>query len=116
MLIVIPKEKPTSWNKMYQGQHWIFRQQEAIRVHGLVSAYTHSITEKFTSPVAITITAYFDKYPIDPDNLNSKLYIDGLKSHVIIDDNYKYVDSVTTKTRIDKLNPRTEIAIEVLDK
>ncbi len=51
----------------------------------------------YEKKVNITVIAYL-KRPIDPDNVSSKLIIDGLKLFgVIKDDTIKEVESVTTK-------------------
>ena len=109
MKIILPDEKVISWNILYAGRHWSTRQQEAKRVHALVK-YATLTKKRFKNPVAITITAY-TKYPIDADNIMAKFYIDGLKEKVIEDDNPKMVESVTTKSRVDKNNIRVEIEI-----
>ena len=69
----------------------------------------------YSHPVAITITAYFKGRQLDPDNIASKFYIDGLKGWLITDDTPKYVDSVTTRSRVDKLNPRIEIELKEIE-
>lgn len=111
MKIILPNERPMSWNIFYSGKHWRTRHEEALRVHGLVKYSTLNKT-RLKRPCNITITAYFDKSPLDADNINCKLYIDGLKEKVIVDDNPKWVDSITAKSRVDKDNPRVEILIE----
>lgn len=114
MIIILLKERPVSWNTFYAGRHWIVRKQEALRVHLLLKAHTLRVTEKFKGRVSIVMTVYFKDHPIDPDNIVSKLYIDGLKDRVIVDDTYEWVDSVTTRVRVDKENPRVEIEVSEL--
>lgn len=113
MKIILKDEQVVSLNTFYSGKHWSTRQQEAKRVHALVK-YATLTYKRFTKPVAITITAY-TKYPIDPDNINGKMYIDGLKERVIPDDNPKWIDSVTFKSRCDRNNVRVEIDILTTD-
>jgi len=64
-----------------------------------------------TGVVDIEVWAWFDKYPLDADNICAKLYVDGLKGLLIEDDSYKYVNSVRTVTRIDRERPRMLIQI-----
>lgn len=112
MKIILLKERPMSWNKMYAGLHWTKRRAEAERIHWLVLSQTASGLLRYKTKVNIVITAFFDKMPLDPDNIPSKFYIDGLRLMVLQDDTHKWIDSVTTKSRIDKKNPRLEIDIE----
>ncbi len=111
--IVLKDERPLSLNKFWAGVHWSKRKEYADRVHLLVRA---AIDPKeisiFTEPVNITITAYFDKRPLDCSNVLGKPYEDALIGWVIENDSPKYVSSFTTKSRIDKENPRLEILIE----
>jgi len=102
----LPGERPVSWNQFYAGggKARYKRAVEASRVHELVY---YSMLEKlgceidpFPVPVGITITAYFDKRPMDADNVVAKVYIDGLvHAGLLVDDNPTYVDSVTTRSR-----------------
>jgi hypothetical protein len=125
MIITIKNEKPMSWNELYSGKHWSNRADEAKRVHELVRYSPCVISEDqfvagtqdhlYSHPVAITITAYFKGRQLDPDNIASKFYIDGLKGWLITDDTPKYVDSVTTRSRVDKLNPRIEIELKEIE-
>lgn len=110
MKIILEDEKPMSWNNFYAGKHWTFREDEARRVHTLVHLQTLQY-KRFTKPVDIIITVYGDRKLLDCDNIPAKLYIDGLKSKVIIDDTPKWVDSVTTRSRVDKTRPRVTIEI-----
>ena len=110
--IILKGEKPMSWNQLYSGSHWTVRSQEAKRVHALVR-YSLSPKPKgvYTGRVGIVVKAYFDKRPYDSDNIATKIYIDGLKGNVIIDDTPKYVESVTSMSLVDKENPRVEIEV-----
>lgn len=111
MKIILPKERPMSWNKMYSGMHWTKRREEAERVHWLILSKTTTGILRFKNKVSITISVFFDRKPLDPDNITSKFYIDGLRFMILKDDTYEWIDSVTTKSRIDKINPRVEIDI-----
>lgn len=118
MKIILQKERPISWNKYYSGMHWSERNDEALRVHDLVtlSAYEQlkakGKMKVFKVPVNITVTVYFDKSLQDADNIASKLYIDGLKYLLLTDDSPDWVRSVTTVSKKDGKNPRMEIEIE----
>lgn len=96
---------------MYGGLHWTVRKSEAERVHYLVLSKTSPNTVRFTSKVAVVVTVYFDKNPLDPDNIPAKLYIDGLKFRIIKDDDPHWVESVKTVSKIDPAYPRVEIEV-----
>jgi Holliday junction resolvase RusA-like endonuclease len=112
MKIVIPNERPPSWNDYYSGMHWANRVKAVNDIQWAVAAAVPEGTELCTKPVSITVTVYFDKRPLDSDNIPAKLYIDGLKGLVLMDDNLSCVRSVTTISRIDKEFPRVEIEIQ----
>ncbi len=119
MKIVMPNERPVSWNKIYESRHWIFRKNLASSVHRKVIRRLEEMgyrpldkTKMFTKPVEIDVTAYFKNRPLDADNIGAKLYIDALKFICIMDDGPKYVRAVTTRSRVDSLNPRVEIEIK----
>ncbi len=61
--------------------------------------------------VEVEVVGYFDKRPLDPDNVCSKIYLDALKGWLIEDDSPKFIDRVSTASRIDKANPRVEIIL-----
>ena len=67
--------------------------------------------QMFDVLVDITITAYFDKRPLDASNICAKLYEDAIKGWLIVDDSPKYVRSVRTVSEIDKQRPRVEIEV-----
>ena len=94
--------------------HWSQRSREKDRVHLAVRAALDPNEEMFEGRVHITVSAYFDdgRRFLDPDNLASKLYIDGLCGWLIKDDTSEYVASVTTMTAMDRDRPRVEITIE----
>lgn len=87
-------------------------------IHTLVQGYL--LKEKisiqkpkfFIGPVTIDIVAYFKENALDPDNIPAKIFIDGLKGFILHDDTWKDVSSVTTRSRMDKVNPRIEIVVE----
>lgn len=126
MKIVLENERPISWNKFYGGMHWSVRQAEAQRVHLKVmwelQCMAHLPSDMmlykmdcspflFSKRVDIHITAYFKNRPQDPDNICSKLYIDGLIGNVIENDTRQFVRKVTVQSEIDRENPRVEIEI-----
>lgn len=110
-LIILDGERPISWNAFYAGAHWHQRKAEADRVHWLVRGHLDPDGPTYDSPVVITVTAYFDKSPMDASNICAKLYEDALKGFVLVDDSPDYVDSVITRSRTDKQRPRVEILI-----
>lgn len=109
--IVLPGERPTSWNKYYSGAHWSERRDEVNRVRQVVRAALTGNEEPYPFAVKIEITAYYDNHPLDCDNLAAKLYIDALKGWLLRDDTPQCVRSVTTASFVDKANPRVEIVI-----
>lgn len=115
MKIILDKERPMSWNKFYSGMFWRTRKTEADRVHRLVSFLTLG-QKPVEGLVDITFTAYFDKRPYDSDNLPAKLYIDGLRKHILRNDTNKFVRRVTAESKQDKHAPRVEIEIKVVTK
>jgi Holliday junction resolvase RusA-like endonuclease len=118
MKIILEGEKTISWNSLYAGRHWRYRAAEARRVHDVVRYAVleqHPGVEPFPEGqlVAIEVVVYFKtRRMLDADNICDKLIIDGLThAGIISDDSPKYVDSVTTKSRYDKKNPRVEISV-----
>ncbi len=117
MKFVLEGERPISWNKFYSGMHWAVRKDEADKVHWLMEveilnmAYDGYV-EVAQERVDIHITAYFDKRPLDPDNICAKLYVDGLVPNIIENDTRQYVRKVTVQSEIDRDNPRVEIELK----
>lgn len=118
MKIVLSKERPISWNKLYSGKFWQVRQVEALRIHSLLRFELNQLgirgkndNDLMQNRVDITVTAYFDKNAYDSDNIPAKFYIDGLKGLLYSDDSRKFIRNVTTRSEIDKLDPRVEIEI-----
>jgi len=107
--IVLHDERPVSWNKFYSGKHWRVRAREAERVHQLVRSAIDPGEDTFLLPVHIAITVYFDQRPYDACNIPAKLYIDGLKNWWLLDDDMRYVRSVTTIPKLDRDHPRVVI-------
>lgn len=122
MKIIIKDERPISWNSFYSGMHWRKRLKEAERVHELVLYATciddsgKSSTVCHMKPTfdsfSICLTAYFKSRPLDADNIPLKLYCDGLKGHILMDDNHKFISKASTISKVDKLNPRIEIELK----
>lgn len=79
-------------------------------------AKAHRPKMKFRGRVSITFTYYAPNKRIDPDNISSvarKFILDGLtKADVITDDSWKIISGLNDIYRIDKNNPRIEVAIE----
>ena len=110
--IVIPDERPISWNTLYGGKHWSWRSKEKNRVRLLVRAYLDVDTSPYNVPVDIEVTAFFKNRPLDSDNICAKLYIDALKGFLLAEDDRRYVRRVTTLAAVDKDNPRVVIHIQ----
>lgn len=117
MKIVLPKERPISWNKFYTGTHYIVRKTKAADIHDLIGYSLMEMGIKrngksfFEKRVDIRVTVFFDRSPFDSDNIPAKFYIDGLKGILLKEDNYERVRDVTTRSDIDEKNPRVEIEI-----
>lgn len=115
VVLVLEGERPLSWNKLYSGTlHWTERSEEKNRVRLTVrTAFDPQKATVFTTPVAITVKAYFadGRRLLDADNIASKFYIDALIGWYIEDDTPQYVASVCTFSQMDRENPRVEIHI-----
>lgn len=113
MKIIVPDERPMSWNQLYSGKHWAVRSEEAIRVHSMVVAHLPLGYTMFKERVDVFITVYFRNRPFDPDNIASKFYVDGLKGKVISDDTPKEIGFVAVKSEVDKESPRLELELRL---
>jgi len=115
LTIVLRGERSPSRNKFWSSPHWSVRSKEAKRIHALVQGRLLEMgIERGTTcnkRVEIEIVGYFDKKPLDCSNVESKPYEDGLIGWLIVYDSIKWVDGVTTRSRIDKANPRVEITL-----
>lgn len=115
MIIILHDHRPRSLNDFYGRSHRYKRAGWTKEIHLLMMATLrdqHEDIVTFDGLVDIEVTAYFDKYPHDPDNFPIKPYLDSLvKERVLINDTLKYISSVTLKARIDKANPRVEIQL-----
>lgn len=113
--ITLPGERPPSWNDSYAGQHWTKRQTVIDRVRMAVrAALDPEQVTPFIDPVDVTVTVYFDRQPLDADNIPAKLYIDALKGWIIADDDGRYVRSVRTVTEVDRDAPRVVIDVRAV--
>lgn len=111
--IILPGERPVSWNQFYAGQHWRARKAEVDRVHLAVRAVIDPEAEDWPPPpLDVTVRAYFDKRPLDADNVAAKLYIDGLIGWAFPDDSPEHVRSVRTVSLRDAASPRVEIELQ----
>lgn len=113
VVIVLEGYRPKSWNTFYAGKHFSSRQehvQDAQRAV-LAALAVHPVAP-FTVPVSVTVIAYYKGQMTDPDNVCSKLLIDGLKhAGIVVDDTPQYIRSVTTISRKDNQRPRAEIIL-----
>lgn len=106
-------ERPQTLNKYFGRAHWAARQRENERAGYLVREQIDPDQALlYGRPVHITLRAYFDHHPIDPDNIASKPYIDALIGWYLYDDNLDWVCAVTKQSFVDPDNPRLEIELE----
>jgi hypothetical protein len=120
LTIVLPGVRSPSMNEFYSTPHWSRRNKIAQDIHAVVRNRLREMGigpgDTCNNKVAITVVGYFDKRPLDSSNISAKLFEDALKGWLIEDDSPQYVESMTTISRVDKLNPRVEITlIEVLE-
>src|SRR5690348_3604107 len=78
LVLVLDGERPASENVFWSGGHWRERREFAARAHLVVRAALGGEPARITRCVDIEIVAYFDKYPLDSDNICGKPYVDGL--------------------------------------
>lgn len=109
--LVLENTRPYSWN-MVARLHWTQYDQLMAQHHWLMRSVLTTTVDYFTEPVDIRVVSYFDKRPYDPSNVAVKLYEDGLKNFVIVDDSPKYVRRVSSECHIDRQRPRVEIFID----
>lgn len=113
--LVIPEANPVSYNGLLRRHYRVVTEAiDAVRVEIMVCLHELAVyPEPFSRPVHITITSYKPPQPLDADNVPAKLYVDALRAAgVLVNDNPKYVDGVTTYGRVDRDYPRIEITIE----
>lgn len=108
--IILEKERPKSWNVLKRLNKWKW-QDEVDRVKWIMRAALGAMPPVFTCRVDICVIVYFRGNWHDPDNIPSKLFVDGLKDLVIPDDTPKYVRRVCTESRVDRKRPRVEITV-----
>lgn len=111
MVIVLPGERPPSWNEFYTGKHWSSRKEIADRAHLLVRSAIDPDWSWPETPVVIDFLVYFDKQPQDSDNICDKIYIDGLIGWAFPDDKPEFVSWIRPIPLVDPENPRIEIHI-----
>lgn len=112
MKIIIPNERPMSWNEFYRGGHWSKRSGEKNRVALAVRAQIDPYEARlFCGRVDIFTTVYYQQRPHDSDNITDKFFIDALCGWLIEDDTRQYVRWTATRSEIDRQNPRVEIEI-----
>lgn len=109
--IILPNERCPSRNDLYAGKHWAVRKNMADRIHHAVrAAIDPEQAQVYTERVDIHIHAYYDSKPVDSDNVEIKLYVDGLKGWYIFDDDIKHVRTVSsTAYMADKCRVEIEI-------
>ncbi len=119
LTIILPGERSPSQNEYYSSPHWSARSKIAKRIHTTVQERLRQMGirpgETCNKRVAIEVTNYFDKRPLDASNICLKIYEDALKGWLLEDDSPAYVDRVTAISRIDRSNPRVEITIKEVE-
>ena len=116
VIITLPNERPQSWNKSYAGQHWAKRKAEVERIRMAVRAVIDPETcQVFAGQVDITVTVFFDKRPLDADNVPAKFYVDACKGWILEDDDQHHVRSVRTVSLLDPQQPRVVIEIRPVE-
>lgn len=114
--ITLPGERPQSWNKAYAGQHWAKRKAEVERIRMAVRAVIDPETcQVFAGQVDITVTVFFDKRPLDADNVPAKFYVDACKGWILEDDDQHHVRSVRTVSLLDPQQPRVVIDVRPVE-
>lgn len=113
MKIIINLVPPTINKYIGRTNIWQY-QADKKKVHGAIKEQTKDFNPMYDK-CKMKITYYFkDKRRHDPSNYD-KMLLDGLvEANIITDDNYEVIQEFTTIGKYDKLNPRTEIEIEVL--
>lgn len=119
VVIVLEGEQAMSGNKFYSQGHWRKRYLESKRVHELVAAECRRMKLGcFTSGrVDILVVCYYknNAVRVDSSNVLAKCYEDGLvKAGLLLDDNFKYVRTVATRSELDRKNPRLEIHVTLV--
>jgi hypothetical protein len=96
--IILQNERAVGWNQLmrmhYNGRNHLVKEKKLV-VLAAIRQLTTDVTIQ-EHEVDIHITAYMTALPLDSDNVCAKLYIDGLKGHVIQDDNRTYLRHCTT--------------------
>lgn len=111
LTIVLEGENPISWNQFYSGKHWTHRKEAADRAHMLMRQSLPPNYPRFEQ-CHIEFVAYFkDNRRRDLDNICTKLYIDGLVTHVLPDDRHTVIRKITISAEVDKKRPRLEIIV-----
>lgn len=103
VILTIPNHRALSWNMLYKTPHWAYRSMIAKDHHDLVKvalidAGINIFDKKSLLPFPVTINfvAHYKGQVVDCDNICTKLYIDGLKDILLIDDNPTYVTAVNS--------------------
>ena len=96
-VIILADERCPSRNDLYAGKHWTVRKEMVDRIHQAVrAAIDPEQAHVYKERVDIHVHAYYDSKPVDSDNVEAKVYIDGLKGWWIADDDMEHVRTVST--------------------
>lgn len=108
----IPAIPPSNNKFMGRDARWEYQDFKKLWC-SYVSVYCKRKPEAPIYTAKVTLTYYFrDKRRRDPDNYSGKLILDGLVSAgIIADDSFSNI-KLELVGRLDRQNPRTEVAIE----
>lgn len=89
--MVIEDTRCPSWQQFYSGSHWNERVDLKNDIKLRVRHAIDPNRSPFTVPVFILYIAQYKNHPVDSDNMLTKMFTDGLKGWLIVDDDLNYV-------------------------
>lgn len=112
---IIPEIPPSNNKFIGRNARWQY-QVEKKRWADLIALLCKPRPQGPIPYAKVTLTYYFgDRRRHDPDNYAGKMVLDGLvKAGIIQDDSFDRIN-LSLNGRYDKLNPRTEITIEIIE-
>ena len=111
----IPEIPPSNNKFIGRNARWQY-QDEKKRWADLIAFLCRPKPPTPIPKAQVTLDYYFgDRIRRDPDNYAGKMVLDGLvKAGIIQDDSFDRIN-LSLNGRYDKLNPRTEITIEIIE-
>ena len=112
---IIPEVPPSNNKFIGRNARWQY-QVEKKRWAEMIAFLCKPRPQNPIPYAKVTLTYYFgDRRRHDPDNYAGKMVLDGLvKAGIIQDDSFDRIN-LSLNGRYDKLNPRTEITIEIIE-